>query len=172
MLASLAATRVDFYAPRGFWRAFKDYDGEPINVREHQDGLEFLSRLQDMVDTEFKKSLAAADPDGPNKYAAKPNSGVKGAMEAVMGGQFVNQMLCRECPQHRSERLEDFVHVSVDVRNKRDLVESLASYVQGELLESDNQWFCEQCGKKVDAVKRAFLYSEMDCVARLVPKRL
>ena len=160
MLASLAATRVDFYAPRGFWRAFKDYDGEPINVREHQDGLEFLSRLQDMVDTEFKKSLAAADPDGPNKDAAKPNSGVKGAMEAVMGGQFVNQMLCRECPQHRSERLEDFVHVSVDVRNKRDLVESLASYVQGELLESDNQWFCEQCGKKVDAVKRACFSGE------------
>ena len=160
MLASLAATRVDFYAPRGFWRAFKDYDGEPINVREHQDGLEFFSRLQDMVDTEFKKSLAAADPDGPNKDAAKPNSGVKGAMEAVMGGQFVNQMLCRECPQHRSERLEDFVHVSVDVRNKRDLVESLASYVQGELLESDNQWFCEQCGKKVDAVKRACFSGE------------
>lgn len=160
MLASLAATRVDFYAPRGFWRAFKDYDGEPINVREHQDGLEFFSRLQDMVDTEFKKSLAAADPDGPNKDAAKPNSGVKGAMEAVMGGQFVNQMLCRECPRHRSERLEDFVHVSVDVRNKRDLVESLASYVQGELLESDNQWFCEQCGKKVDAVKRACFSGE------------
>ena len=160
MFASLAATRVDFYAPRGFWRAFKDYDGEPINVREHQDGLEFFSRLQDMVDTEFKKSLAAADPDGPNKDADKPNSGVKGAMEAVMGGQFVNQMLCRECPAHRSERLEDFVHVSVDVRNKRDLVESLASYVQGELLESDNQWFCEQCGKKVDAVKRACFSGE------------
>ena len=36
-----------------------------------------------------------------------------------MGGQFVNQMLCRECRSTGPERLEDFVHVSVDVRNKR-----------------------------------------------------
>ena len=42
-----------------------------------------------------------------------------------MGGKFVNQVLCQTCPAHRSEREEDFVHVSVDVRNKRDLVESL-----------------------------------------------
>jgi ubiquitin C-terminal hydrolase len=28
-------------------------------------------------------------------------------------------------------------------------------YASGELLEADNQWHCEQCGCKVDAVKRA-----------------
>ena len=32
--------------PAGFWKAFKDYDGEPINVREHQDAYEFFTRLQ------------------------------------------------------------------------------------------------------------------------------
>ena len=74
MFASLAATRVDFYAPRGFWRAFKDYDGEPINVREHQDGLEFFSRLQDMVDTEFKKSLAAADRTDQTRTPTSPTA--------------------------------------------------------------------------------------------------
>ena len=47
------------------------------------------------------------------------------------------------------------MHVSVEVRNKRDLVESLQSYVSGELLEADNQWSCEACGCKRDAVKRA-----------------
>lgn len=26
--------------------SFKDYDGEPTNVREHQDGYEFFTRLQ------------------------------------------------------------------------------------------------------------------------------
>ena len=146
-------------------------------MREHQDGLEFFSRLQDMVDTEYKRSWAAAQADAalvrrcrltpvhPRltsgrlrllqrlklKYdelllnfavnsnlrlytleeggAAEEEAGeaptVKGAMEAVMGGKFVNQVLCQTCPAHRSEREEDFVHVSVDVRNKRDLVESL-----------------------------------------------
>jgi len=36
----------DFYRPVGFWKAFKDYDGEPLNVREHQDAYEFFTRLQ------------------------------------------------------------------------------------------------------------------------------
>lgn len=32
--------------PRSFWRAFRDYDGSPVNVREHQDAYEFFTRLQ------------------------------------------------------------------------------------------------------------------------------
>ena len=53
------------------------------------------------------------------------------------------------------ERVEDFTHVSVEVRGKKGLEESLASYVSGELLEADNQWSCESCGAKRDAVKRS-----------------
>ena len=96
MFASLAASRVDHYAPRGFWRAFKDYDGEPINVREHQDGLEFFGRLQDQVDAEFKRAVAAASDADPRR--------VKGAMETAMGGKFVNQVISRSCPHRSSAR--------------------------------------------------------------------
>jgi hypothetical protein len=46
MLAHLALTKHVWYAPSGFWRAFKDYDGQPIDVREHQDAYEFFTRLQ------------------------------------------------------------------------------------------------------------------------------
>ena len=146
--AALALSRLDHFAPRGFWRAFKDYDGEPINVREHQDGLEFFGRLQDMVDAEYKKAVKkAAGPD------ATP-SATKGPVETAMGGAFVNQIISKSCP-HRSERVEDFTHVSVEVRGKKGLEESLASYVSGELLEADNQWSCEACGAKRDAVKRS-----------------
>jgi len=44
--ASLAMSNREFYRPNGFWKAFKDYDGEPLNVREHQDAYEFFTRLQ------------------------------------------------------------------------------------------------------------------------------
>ena len=44
--AHLALSRQQAYKPGGIWHAFKDYDGEPINVREHQDAQEFLTRLQ------------------------------------------------------------------------------------------------------------------------------
>lgn len=44
---------------------------------------------------------------------------------------------------------EDFYQVSLDVRGKRTLVESLESYIQRELMDGENQWYCEELGKKV-----------------------
>ena len=44
--AYLALSNREWYRPVGFWKAFKDYDGEPLNVREHQDAYEFFTRLQ------------------------------------------------------------------------------------------------------------------------------
>ena len=42
----LALSHRPFFMPRGFWMSFKDYDGQPTNVREHQDAYEFFTRLQ------------------------------------------------------------------------------------------------------------------------------
>ena len=42
----MALAQQQAFKPSGFWHAFKDYDGEPINVTEHQDAQEFLTRLQ------------------------------------------------------------------------------------------------------------------------------
>jgi hypothetical protein len=39
--------------------------------------------------------------------------------------------------------------ISLDVRGKKTLEESLDFYCQGELMEGDNQYFCEEIGKKV-----------------------
>ena len=44
------------------------------------------------------------------------------------------------------------MQVSLDVRGKRNLHESLDLYVQGELMEGDNQYFCETAGKKARSV--------------------
>ena len=50
--------------------------------------------------------------------------------------------------------------VSLDVRGKCGLEESLDFYVQGELMEGDNQYLCEELGKKVigphDIILHAF----------------
>ena len=41
------------------------------------------------------------------------------------------------------------MQMSLDVRGKRTLEESLNFYVQGELMEGDNQYFCEDAQQKV-----------------------
>eukprot|EP00983_Pelagomonas_calceolata_P062164 1147155-Pelagomonas_calceolata.AAC.5 len=46
MFAHLALGRAAYFNPAGFWDSFRDYDGEPINIREHQDAYEFFTRLQ------------------------------------------------------------------------------------------------------------------------------
>ena len=46
MFANLALTNQDHYIPRPLWNAFKDYDGQRLNLREHQDAYEFFTRLQ------------------------------------------------------------------------------------------------------------------------------
>jgi len=125
--------------PSLFWRSFKDYDGNPVDVREHQDAYEFFTRLQDSLD-EYSKSL-----------------GNEKVMYSVLGGSFIQII---EVPEHeglRSEREEEFYQISVDVRGKKDLIESLESYVAPETLDGENQWHCEELGHKVDAKKKTML---------------
>ena len=159
---ALHASRLDHHRPEAFWQAFKDYDGQPVNVREHQDALEFLSRLQEQVDAAVKPPTPPGAPPPADGAPAGPPQ----PLEQVLGGMLVNQIVCRTCPQHRSEKDESFTSLPVDIRNKSGLVESLTSFVQGELLEGDNQWVCEACGHKVDAVKRQSLKTlpQMLCI--------
>ena len=46
------------------------------------------------------------------------------------------------------------------MRKKKDLEDALAAFVQGEVLEGDNQYFCDECQKKVDALQR-------DCLSEI-----
>ena len=46
IFANLALSNKDFHRPGGFWKAFKDYDGAQLSLREHQDAYEFFTRLQ------------------------------------------------------------------------------------------------------------------------------
>lgn len=172
MFASLLASDEEHYTPKGFWEAFKDYDGQPVNLREHQDAFEFFNRLYDLLDERLKKqpalprALPAHRGQGlvPGVGAGAGEATAQGAvptLTSIFGGVFSQQVICKTCP-HRSEREEPFAAVSVDVMNKKGLEDSLAAFVRGDLLEADNAYFCEACGVKVDALKRA-------CVKALPP---
>ena len=105
------------------------FSGEPINLRDQQDAVEFLNNLVDSVD-EALKAL--------NLPQICAN---------VLGGVFADQKICKDCP-HRYTREEDFTLLSVDIRHSQNLQGSLEQYVQGELLDGPNAYFCEKCNKK------------------------
>lgn len=133
----LAASRLQYYVPRGFWKQFRLW-GEPVNLREQHDALEFFNSLVDSLD----ESLKAL--------------GQTTMLSRVLGGSFADQKICQGCP-HKYECEESFTTLNVDIRNHQNLLDSLEQYVKGDLLEGANAYHCEKCNKKVDTVKRLLI---------------
>lgn len=63
------------------------------------------------------------------------------------------QVICPSVP-HQSERLEPAQALSLDV-DKGTLGAALDFYTKGELLEGDNQYYCEAVGTKVTRCRLA-----------------
>ncbi|XP_016350844.1 probable ubiquitin carboxyl-terminal hydrolase FAF-X, partial [Sinocyclocheilus anshuiensis] len=133
----LAASRLQYYVPRGFWKQFRLW-GEPVNLREQHDALEFFNSLVDSLDESLK---ALGHP---------------AMLSKVLGGSFADQKICQGCP-HRYECEESFTTLNVDIRNHQNLIDSMEQYVKGDLLEGANAYHCEKCNKKVDTVKRLLI---------------
>ncbi|KAM9576324.1 ubiquitin carboxyl-terminal hydrolase 9X-like isoform 3-T3 [Trichechus inunguis] len=133
----LAASQLQYYVPRGFWKQFRLW-GEPVNLREQHDALEFFNSLVDSLD-EALKAL-----------------GYPAMLSKVLGGSFADQKICQGCP-HRYECEESFTTLNVDIRNHQNLLDSLEQYIKGDLLEGANAYHCEKCNKKVDTVKRLLI---------------
>lgn len=112
-----------------FWSKFR-LQGEPVNLREQQDAVEFFMSILDNLDEGLK---ALGHPQ---------------LMAATLGGCFSDQKICKECP-HRYSKEEPFSVFSVDIRNHSSLTESLEQYVKGELLEGADAYHCDKCNKKV-----------------------
>ncbi|XP_074025512.1 ubiquitin carboxyl-terminal hydrolase 9X isoform X2 [Leptinotarsa decemlineata] len=138
----LACSRLQYYVPRGLWRHFK-LQGEPVNLREQQDAVEFFMSLVESLD-EALKTL-----------------GHEQIMSKILGGSYSDQKICKGCP-HRYSKEEPFSVISVDIRNHSSLPDSMEQYVKGELLEGADAYHCEKCAKKVVTVKRL-------CVKKLPP---
>lgn len=142
IFAHLGHSSLQYYVPRGLWTHFK-LQGEPVNLREQQDAVEFFMSLFESLD-EGLKALGHTQ-----------------LMNATLGGSFSDQKICQECP-HRYSKEEPFSVFSVDIRNHSSLTESLEQYVKGELLEGTDAYHCDKCDKKVVTVKRL-------CVRKLPP---
>ena len=107
----LSCTKLQFYVPRGLWKHFR-MQGEPVNLREQQDAVEFYIFLIDFVDTALK------------------DLGHEKRMTKILGGVFSDQKICKTCPC-RYSREEQFSVISVDIKNHNNLTDSLHEYVKG-----------------------------------------
>jgi len=128
---------------KGFCYAFKDFEGNPTNPCGAIDAVEFIHTLLDRLDTSLKTI-------GKNDIVNKP-----------LQGKFLHEFLSKSCG-HKKGREENFYMISLDIKNKKTLEESLETFVQGEVFDGDNQMPCMQCQVKTDIQKRTCLLETPD----------
>jgi len=165
LFSSLQSSERQFYIPKGFCAAFRDWEGRPVNVLQQMDADEFLSLLMDQLERATghapRNKAAIADEDSPQDG---PNTNQRSFLRNIFGGTLCTEIIPKASGAARSERHEDFLVLSLQVKGKPSVRASLAAFVDGEMLEGDNAYYSEEAGCKVDALKRT-------CIDRL-PKTL
>ncbi|VDN43309.1 unnamed protein product [Dibothriocephalus latus] len=70
----------------------------------------------------------------------------------VFHGTLSDSMFCEDCG-HRYDREQSFSAINIPT-SAGDLVEALKQYVQEEVLDGENAYFCERCQLRQRTVKR------------------
>lgn len=140
LFGNLQESERKYYATRPFTQAYKDYDGNPMNPLIQMDVDEFFNMLLDRLENIAK------------------GSDQERLLKDLFGGVTLHQIICK-AQGHVSEREEPYFTMSVPVKDKKHLHESLDLYVEGDMLEGNNKYNCSYCGEKVDALKRCCIGS-------------
>eukprot|EP01117_Protostelium_nocturnum_P007975 TRINITY_DN2842_c0_g2_i10.p1 TRINITY_DN2842_c0_g2~~TRINITY_DN2842_c0_g2_i10.p1 ORF type:complete len:2789 (-),score=856.42 TRINITY_DN2842_c0_g2_i10:989-9238(-) len=135
MMSNLQEGETKYFDTRGFASSCK-FDGQPVDTSVQMDADEFFNTLFDQIENALK---------GTNK---------QNLLADFFGGMMCNQVISKECG-HVSERDENFFTLSLEVKGKKSVTDSLSLYVQGDPLEGENKYFCGQCERKVDALRRS-----------------
>ncbi|KAJ6228950.1 ubiquitin carboxyl-terminal hydrolase [Anaeramoeba flamelloides] len=127
-----------FINPIKFLENFQLPSGEQIKFGKQEDAFEFFNLIFQIIERELSKLNQS------------------NFIQTLFGGKLISQIIGEGTTQ-RSERIENFFSISLDVNQNQDLMNSLNEYIQGEKLEGDNQWYSEELGKKVNARKRVLI---------------
>jgi ubiquitin carboxyl-terminal hydrolase 34 len=151
MFAFLQESRKRSFDTSDFCAAYRDPDGRPVNPSVQMDANEFYNQLFDTLEQRLKKSSQEQ------------------LLRNIFGGSLSTQIIPTEC-EHRRERDEPFMSISVEVKNKSHLKDALNLFVEGELLTADNKIKCDICAKPVESVKR-YVVKDLPPVLALHLKR-
>lgn len=136
----MSQSEKQYFNPKGFCHAFKDFDGNPTNVFEQMDSEEFFNIFMDRLENLTK--------------GTKEHHFIKD----IFGGVLSNELIAENegKPLYR-EREEPFLTIGLEVKNKKTMEQSLKAFIEGEMLEGENAYMWEEVGKKCNTRKRACL---------------
>lgn len=141
IMGNLKFSKKQCFEPLEFCKAFKDFEGQSINVKVQQDADEFLNLLFDKVEETLKTNN-------------------KNFLRSAIGGSLVHEITSTD-PNfpYKGTREEHFFRVSLDINNLKTLQAALDQYICPEVLDGENKYYCEEFNTKVSATKRCMLGS-------------
>ncbi|KAJ3054071.1 Ubiquitin carboxyl-terminal hydrolase 48 [Rhizophlyctis rosea] len=130
--AHMQLGKQQFYDPTSFVESLQ------IPKTEQQDSQEFAKLLSSLIETHFSD---------------QPDSKVRNLIKDQFEGHLNHITECKTCKEG-SVRSDPFHEIELSLPQKTTLHSSLKRYLAEELLDGDNQYFCERCNAKRDATRR------------------
>nr|DAD45493.1 TPA_asm: hypothetical protein HUJ06_003723 [Nelumbo nucifera] len=105
-----------------------------------QDSHEFLTLLLSLLERSLRHSKI---------------SKARTIVQDLFRGSVSNVTRCSMCGRdsEASSKMEDFYELELNIKDMKNLNESLDDYLSVEELKGDNQYFCESCGERVNATR-------------------
>lgn len=109
---------------------------QPFNPMEQMDVDEFFTHFLDRLETLLAPNTLVQDH---------------------FGGLQTTALIGKGSCSHKSFRIEPFLVLPLELKNKRSLYQSLDTLIQGEVLEGDNAYQCDLCAARVTAERRVYI---------------
>ena len=122
----------NYYTPNSF---VNNFDNEILNIHQQMDVDEFFANILDKLENRLKKT----DNENLIKYF------FQGRLNDTLTFQ-------EECTHHRTN-VNSFYSIQLQVQHKKNIYESLDTFIEGELMNGDNCIYCPQCDRKFPAIK-------------------
>mmetsp|Transcript_30169 Transcript_30169/g.34628 ORF Transcript_30169/g.34628 Transcript_30169/m.34628 type:complete len:2567 (+) Transcript_30169:24-7724(+) len=124
-----------------------------FDVWQQNDASEFSTKLLDRLEISMKRWA-------PDHFKH---------LDHAFGLKQTKQKICKECGL-KSNREEKLLNVDCQIRGKSDIHEALSTMCEIEIMEGNNQVFCDNCKKNTDTVLRSAI-SELPNMLILSLKR-
>ena len=129
---SLKYIKDSYYTPNSF---VNNYDNEKLNIHQQMDVDEFFSNILDKLENRIK------------------NTENENLIKYFFQGRLNDNLTFQEGCIHHRTNVNDFYSIQLQVQNKKNIYESLDTFIEGELMNGDNCIFCPKCNKKFPALK-------------------
>ena len=129
---SLKYIKDSYYTPNSF---VNNYDNEKLNIHQQMDVDEFFSNILDKLENRIK------------------NTENENLIKYFFQGRLNDNLTFQDGCSHHRTNVNDFYSIQLQVQNKKNIYESLDTFIEGELMNGDNCIFCPKCNKKYPAIK-------------------